>query len=129
MRTKPPRKLGGYFIVIGLALGIGLIGTFVLGRSYSELALQKEAFDRLQYVPSFDPIEDATLGPFAQLFQRRRGRAGPEDPRPSHLSDADHRGRRRQGDQVHRHSRARHAAGAGVQGERPGVARRRQVTR
>jgi poly(beta-D-mannuronate) C5 epimerase len=62
MRTKPPRKLGGYFIVIGLALGIGLIGTFVLGRSYSELALQKEAFDRLQYVPSFDPIEDATLG-------------------------------------------------------------------
>ena len=62
MRTKPPRKLGGYLIVIGLALGIGLIGTFVLGRSYSELALQKEAFDRLQYVPSFDPIEDATLG-------------------------------------------------------------------
>ena len=62
MRTKPRRKLGGYLIVIGLALGIGLIGTFVLGRSYSELALQKEAFDRLQYVPSFDPIEDVTLG-------------------------------------------------------------------
>jgi poly(beta-D-mannuronate) C5 epimerase len=62
MRTKSPRKVGGYLIVIGLALGIGVVGTFVLGRSYSELALQKEAFDRLQYVPSFDPIEDATLG-------------------------------------------------------------------
>jgi poly(beta-D-mannuronate) C5 epimerase len=62
MRTKPRRKLGGYVIVLGLAIGVGLIGTFVFGRSYSELALQKEAFDRLQYVPSFDPIEDATLG-------------------------------------------------------------------
>ena len=60
--TKPRRKLGGYVIVAGLALGVGLIGTFVFGRSYSELALQKEPFDRLQYVPSFDPIEDATLG-------------------------------------------------------------------
>jgi poly(beta-D-mannuronate) C5 epimerase len=62
MSTKPRRNLGGYFIAISLALGIGVIGTFVLGRSYSELALQQEPFDRLSYVPSFDPIEDATLG-------------------------------------------------------------------
>ncbi len=62
MNTKPRRKLGGYIIAVALALGIGVIGTFVLGRSYSELALQKEPFDRLSYVPSFDPIEDATLG-------------------------------------------------------------------
>jgi poly(beta-D-mannuronate) C5 epimerase len=62
MSAKSRRKLGGYAIVVGLAVGVGLIGTFVLGRSYSELALQKEPFDRLQYVPSFDPIEDATLG-------------------------------------------------------------------
>lgn len=62
MNAKPRRNLGGYFIAIALALGIGVIGTFVLGRSYSELALQKEPFDRLSYVPSFDPVEDATLG-------------------------------------------------------------------
>ena len=34
----------------------------MLGRTYSELALQKEPFDRNQYTPSFDPIEDAVLG-------------------------------------------------------------------
>ena len=42
--------------------GVALIFTIVLGRSYSQLALQKEPFDRLSYVPSFDPIEDVTLG-------------------------------------------------------------------
>jgi poly(beta-D-mannuronate) C5 epimerase len=53
---------GAYLIVIVVALGLGAIGTFVLGRSYSELALQKEPFQRLSYVPSFDPVEDVTLG-------------------------------------------------------------------
>jgi poly(beta-D-mannuronate) C5 epimerase len=53
---------GAYLIVIAVALGLGAIGTFVLGRSYSELALQKAPFQRLPYVPSFDPVEDVTLG-------------------------------------------------------------------
>jgi poly(beta-D-mannuronate) C5 epimerase len=56
------RKTGGYLIVIAVVLGLGLIGTFVLGRTYSELAFQKEPFHRPTYVPSFDPIEDVTLG-------------------------------------------------------------------
>jgi mannuronan 5-epimerase len=53
---------GAYLIAIVVALGLGAIGTFVLGRSYSDLALQKESFQRLPYVPSFDPVEDVTLG-------------------------------------------------------------------
>lgn len=57
-RTKP----AGYLISVGAALGIALICTFVLGRTYSELALKKEPFHRLSYVPSFDPVEDVTLG-------------------------------------------------------------------
>ena len=57
-RTKP----AGYLISVGAALGIALICTFVLGRTYSELALKKEPFHRLYYVPSFDPVEDVTLG-------------------------------------------------------------------
>jgi poly(beta-D-mannuronate) C5 epimerase len=55
-------KRGGYLIIIALVLGLGLICTFVFGRSYSELALKKEPFQRLPYVPSFDPVEDVTLG-------------------------------------------------------------------
>jgi mannuronan 5-epimerase len=61
MRAKRS-AFGAYLIVIAVALGLGAIGTFVLGRSYSELALQKEPFQRLPYVPSFDPVEDVTLG-------------------------------------------------------------------
>jgi mannuronan 5-epimerase len=56
------RATGGYLTVFAVVLGLGAIGTFVFGRSYSELALQREAFDRLSYVPSFDPVEDVTLG-------------------------------------------------------------------
>jgi poly(beta-D-mannuronate) C5 epimerase len=61
MRTKQSRA-AGYMVVVATVLGLASIGTFVLGRSYSELALQKEPFHRLPYVPSFDPIEDVTLG-------------------------------------------------------------------
>ncbi len=57
-RTKP----AGYLISIVAALGIALICTFVLGRTYSALGLKKEPFSRLSYVSSFDPVEDATLG-------------------------------------------------------------------
>jgi mannuronan 5-epimerase len=57
-RTRP----GGYLISVVTALGIALICTFVLGRTYSELALKKEPFGRLSYVSSFDPVEDVTLG-------------------------------------------------------------------
>jgi poly(beta-D-mannuronate) C5 epimerase len=61
MRTKQS-SAAGYMIVVAIVLGLGSISTFVFGRSYSELALQKEPFHRLSYVPSFDPIEDVTLG-------------------------------------------------------------------
>ena len=39
-----------------------MICTLVLGRSYSQIALEKAPFKRISYVSSFDPIEDATLG-------------------------------------------------------------------
>ncbi len=57
-RTKP----AGYLISAVAGLGVALICTFVLGRSYSALGLKKEPFSRLSYVSSFDPVEDATLG-------------------------------------------------------------------
>jgi mannuronan 5-epimerase len=57
-RTRP----AGYLISVVAALGIALICTFVLGRTYSDLALKKEPFSRLPYVSSFDPVEDVTLG-------------------------------------------------------------------
>jgi poly(beta-D-mannuronate) C5 epimerase len=55
-------RFAGLGIVVALIGGLGATGTFVLGRSYSELARSSEPFDRNQYVPSFDPIEDASLG-------------------------------------------------------------------
>jgi poly(beta-D-mannuronate) C5 epimerase len=61
-RNGRRRGFASYLIVFGTVVGLALIGTFVLGRSYSQLALQKEPFDRNEYTPSFDPIEDATLG-------------------------------------------------------------------
>jgi poly(beta-D-mannuronate) C5 epimerase len=57
-RNRP----AGYLISIIVVLSAALICTFVLGRTYSELALKKEPFNRLAYVQSFDPIEDVTLG-------------------------------------------------------------------
>jgi mannuronan 5-epimerase len=64
LRRRRSRRRGfaGYGIVTGAVIGAALISSFVLGRTYSELALQKEPFDRNQYTPSFDPIEDAVLG-------------------------------------------------------------------
>ncbi len=56
------RSRAAYAIALVTALGLGLIVTFVWGRTYSSLALEKEPFQRLAYVPSFDPIEDVTLG-------------------------------------------------------------------
>lgn len=56
---RPFRGLG---IVLAVVLGLGVIFTFVLGRSYGELALKAPPFNRLGYVPSFDPEEDVTLG-------------------------------------------------------------------
>jgi poly(beta-D-mannuronate) C5 epimerase len=55
-------RSAGYLIIVGAVLGVALIGTFVLGRSYSQLALTKAPFDRLPYVASFDPVEDVQLG-------------------------------------------------------------------
>jgi poly(beta-D-mannuronate) C5 epimerase len=60
--TTRRKAAGGYAIVAALVLGLGAIGTFVFGRSYSELALQKEAFDRLPYVSSLDPVQDVING-------------------------------------------------------------------
>ena len=61
MRTKRS-SAAGYMVVVAVVLGLASMSTFVFGRSYSELALQKEPFHRVSYVPSFDPIEDVTLG-------------------------------------------------------------------
>jgi mannuronan 5-epimerase len=61
MRARRSRA-GGYVVVIAVVMGIALIATFVLGHTYSKLALQKEPFKRLTYTPSFDPVEDVTLG-------------------------------------------------------------------
>jgi len=55
-------RSAGYLIAAGAVLGAALIGTFVLGRSYSQLAYTRAAFSRLPYVPAFDPVEDVTLG-------------------------------------------------------------------
>lgn len=57
-RTRP----AGYLVSVIVVLGIALICTFVLGRTYSELPLTKEPFSRLSYMPSFDPAEDVSLG-------------------------------------------------------------------
>src|SRR5260370_13711504 len=35
---------------------------FGTGRTYNELPLTKEPFSRLSYMPSFDPVEDVSLG-------------------------------------------------------------------
>ncbi len=56
------RRGRGYAIVLIAVLGVALTATVVFGRSYSQVALQKEPFDRTAYVPSFDPVEDVTLG-------------------------------------------------------------------
>lgn len=65
-RARRPRarrnRSAGYLIAVGAVLGAALISTFVLGRSYTQLALSKVPFQRLAYVPSFDPVEDVTLG-------------------------------------------------------------------
>jgi poly(beta-D-mannuronate) C5 epimerase len=61
MMTRRNRPTG-YLLTFVVVLGFALVGTFVLGRNYSNLALKKEPFHRLAYVPSFDPIEDVTLG-------------------------------------------------------------------
>ena len=57
-RNRP----AGYLITVVAVLGIATISTFVLGRSYTQLAFSKPTFLRLPYVSSFDPIEDVTLG-------------------------------------------------------------------
>jgi poly(beta-D-mannuronate) C5 epimerase len=61
MKSKQS-SAAGYMVALAVVLGLASISSFVFGRSYSELALQKEPFHRLSYVPSFDPIEDVTLG-------------------------------------------------------------------
>lgn len=60
--TTRTARGGGYGVVLSTVLGVGLILSFVFGRTYSDLALKKEPFDRTAYVPSFDPIADVTLG-------------------------------------------------------------------
>jgi mannuronan 5-epimerase len=55
-------RSAGYLITVVAVLGTAVISTFVLGRSYSQLAFSEAAFRRLPYVSSFDPVEDVTLG-------------------------------------------------------------------
>lgn len=55
-------RSAGYLITTGAVLGAALAGTFVLGRSYSQLPFTKPPFSRLSYVASFNPVEDVELG-------------------------------------------------------------------
>ena len=61
-RGASRNRSAGYLITVVAVLGITLISTFVLGRSYGQLASSKAPFRRLPYVSSFDPVEDVTLG-------------------------------------------------------------------
>ncbi|MDX6254030.1 MAG: mannuronan 5-epimerase [Frankiales bacterium] len=54
--------IGPVILVTIVALTLGVMGTWVFGRTYSGLELQKAPFGRLSYVPSYDPIQDVTLG-------------------------------------------------------------------
>jgi len=56
------RVRGAYLLVLIVVLMAATIATYVFGRTYRTLALQKAPFGRLAYVPSFDPIEDVSLG-------------------------------------------------------------------
>jgi mannuronan 5-epimerase len=71
------RRGSGYLIAIAVTIGAALIATFVFGHSYSHLALQQEPFRRLTYVPSFDPVEDVTLGLPPDATNRSPGRPEP----------------------------------------------------
>jgi len=53
---------GAYKMAAVATLLAAAIATFVFGRTHPELALEKAPFGRLSYVPSYDPIQDATLG-------------------------------------------------------------------
>ena len=111
-----PQGSAGYVIVIG-ARARHRAHRHVRARpQLQRIGAAEGAFDRLQYVPSFDPIEDATLGlsPNSSNVVRRR-----PDPRsaPSGSSRPRSSSRGRQGGRVHRHAGAGHAASAGVKVE------------
>src|SRR6476646_1643955 len=57
------RNAKGAFKLVTIAVIMtACIGTFVFGRSYTELPREKAPFGRMSVVPSFDPIQDVTLG-------------------------------------------------------------------
>ena len=53
---------GAYKLVVATVFLAALIGSFVFGRTHTELAQEPAPFGRMSYVPSFDPIQDVTLG-------------------------------------------------------------------
>lgn len=57
------RKQGGVYVLVAVAIVVlASILTVAVGKSHRDLALQKAPFGRMSYVPSFDPIQDVTLG-------------------------------------------------------------------
>jgi len=53
---------GASKLVVAAVIMAAVIGTFVFGRAYPELPEDKAPFGRMSVVPSFDPIQDVTLG-------------------------------------------------------------------
>ena len=53
---------GAFKLVVVAVILAASIGTFVFGRSYTDLPQEKAPFGRMSVVPSFDPIQDVTLG-------------------------------------------------------------------
>jgi poly(beta-D-mannuronate) C5 epimerase len=56
------RAKGAYKMAAVATLLTAAIASFVFGRTHPELALEKAPFGRLSYVPSYDPIQDVSLG-------------------------------------------------------------------
>jgi poly(beta-D-mannuronate) C5 epimerase len=61
-RSSRRKSKGAYLLVLITVLIGALMGTFIFGRAYRGLAVEKAPFGRLSNSPSFDPVEDVTLG-------------------------------------------------------------------
>ena len=73
------RNAKGAFKLVTIAVIMAAcIGTFIFGRSYTELPQEKAPFGRMSVIPSFDPIQDVTLG-----VPMDSGNGGVSAPMPS----------------------------------------------
>ena len=86
---------GAFKLVVVAVILAASIGTFVFGRSYTELPQEKAPFGRMSVVPSFDPIQDVTLGrPHGFRQQRGLGADALDPVRDRHADPDPHAGRR-----------------------------------